>query len=185
MTIRTQSWLSDVDRIDAAVYDAIAATPTPGLDEAMRRLSSAADYSRLSFASAALLAAFGGRKGRRAALSGLQSLAAAALVANAVVKPLGRRRRPQAEAHGVPRARRIRIPGSHSFPSGHTAAAVSFATGAGRVMPSAAVPLYSLAALVGYSRVHTGVHYPGDVLAGAMLGVLFADVVTAARGRER
>jgi undecaprenyl-diphosphatase len=50
-------------------------------------------------------------------------------------------------------------------------------------MPSASIPLYGLASLVGYSRVHTGVHYPGDVLAGALIGVVFADMVGAARDR--
>ena len=62
------------------------------------------------------------------------------------------------------------MPRSALVPSGHTAAAVAFATGSARVMPGAGVPLHVLAALVGYSRVHTGVHYPGDVLAGALLG---------------
>ena len=45
------SWLEEAERIDLAVYAAIAGTPTPQLDNAMRRLSRAADYSRLSLAS--------------------------------------------------------------------------------------------------------------------------------------
>jgi undecaprenyl-diphosphatase len=175
------SWLADLDRIDTAVYDAIARTPTPSLDDAMRRLSSAANYSRLSLIAAAGLAVLGGPRGRRAAISGLESLGATALVANVVIKPLGRRRRPRAQAQEVPSARRVPMPASRSFPSGHTAAAVAFASGAGRVMPGAGVPLYALAALVGYSRVHTGVHYPGDVLAGALTGVVMTDVVGAAQ----
>ena len=44
------------------------------------------------------------------------------------------------------------------------------------MMPLAALPLHVLAATVGYSRVHTGVHYPGDVLAGAVLGAMIADL---------
>jgi undecaprenyl-diphosphatase len=44
-------------------------------------------------------------------------------------------------------------------------------------MPLAAAPLHGLAALVGYSRVHTGVHYPGDVFGGALLGAMVSDVV--------
>jgi undecaprenyl-diphosphatase len=38
------------------------------------------------------------------------------------------------------------------------------------------LPLHSLAAVVGYSRVHTGVHYPGDVVAGALIGAVVADI---------
>ena len=44
--------------------------------------------------------------------------------------------------------------------------------------PAAAVPLRALAALVAYSRVHTGVHYPGDVLAGALIGTALAQLTT-------
>ena len=65
------------------------ARPTPALDRAMSRLSRAADYSRLSLASAALLALAGGRPGRRAAAMGLASLAVTATVVNVAVKPLG------------------------------------------------------------------------------------------------
>ena len=50
-------WWDEVNRLDLAVYAAIAATSTPTLDPAFRRLSRAADYSKLWLASAALLAA--------------------------------------------------------------------------------------------------------------------------------
>jgi undecaprenyl-diphosphatase len=174
------SWLEEAERVDLAVYAAIAGTPTPELDVAMRRLSRAADYSRLSIASGALLAAAGGRRGRRAALTGLASVAATAAIVNLVVKPLGRRPRPDRELREVPAARQVRIPASRSFPSGHTAAATAFAGGVGSVLPVAGAPLHLLAALVAYSRVHTGVHYPADVLAGALLGAITADIVGGA-----
>jgi undecaprenyl-diphosphatase len=47
------AWLVDVERVDVAVYAAIAATPTPELDRAMARLARAADYSRLWLGAAA------------------------------------------------------------------------------------------------------------------------------------
>ena len=49
--------------------------------------------------------------------------------------------------------------------------------------PRPPVPLRALAALVAYSRVHTGVHYPGDVLAGALIGTTLAQVTTHGGGR--
>jgi membrane-associated phospholipid phosphatase len=176
-------WLQDAERIDVALYAAIAQTPTPTLDRAMARLSHAADYSRLSLASAAVLAATGGRRGRRAAANGLASVAVAASVINLAVKPLGHRRRPDRAAEEVPVARQVRMPSSTSFPSGHSAAAFAFATGVGHVLPRAAIPLRGLAALVAYSRVHTGVHYPGDVVAGALMGTTLAQITTHALER--
>jgi membrane-associated phospholipid phosphatase len=177
------SWVEDAERIDLAIYAAIARTPTPALDGAMSRLSRAADYSRLSLASATVLALAGGRVGRRAAGMGLASIGVTATVVNVLVKPLGRRRRPDRLAGDVPLARQVRMPLSRSFPSGHAAAAFAFATGVGHVLPAPALPLHALAALVAYSRVHTGVHYPADVVGGAMLGTALAQVTTRALDR--
>lgn len=170
--------IAEADRIDAALYAAVAATPTPHLDRGMQRLSGLADYSRLSIASGVLLALFGGYRGRRAAAAGLSSVAMTSLVVNLAVKPVARRRRPDRTGQGVPWARQVEMPGSRSFPSGHTASAVAFASGVARVLPSAGLPLRVLAALVGYSRVHTGVHYPGDVVGGAVMGGVLADLTT-------
>ena len=186
-----RSWLLQVAReargLDVAVYAAVADTPTPGLDRVLGRLSDAADYSRLSIASAVVLSVTGGRRGRVAAAMGLASVGVTATVLNLGVKPIVRRRRPDRVAHGVPLARQVRMPSSTAFPSGHSAAAFAFATGVGQALPSAAFPLRALAALVAYSRVHTGVHYPGDVLAGALLGGALAQATTSAldHGRGR
>lgn len=176
-------WLRDAERIDLAVYAAIARTPTPALDAAMTRLTRAADYSQLSLAAAAVLAVAGGRRGRRAARSGLASVGVTAAVANLVLKPLGGRRRPDRVADQVPVARQARMPASTSFPSGHSATAFAFATGVGRVFPAPSIPLQGLAVLVAYSRVHTGVHYPGDVLAGALAGTILARLTAYALDR--
>ncbi len=149
----------------------------------MRRLSSAADHSKLSIAASVVLATAGGRRGRRAAVRGLTAVAATSAVVNLLVKPLGGRRRPDRAGEGVPTARHVEMPTSRSFPSGHSAAAVAFASGAGSELPVASVPLHALAAVVAYSRVHTGVHYPGDVVAGALLGSVIADLTGGAISR--
>jgi undecaprenyl-diphosphatase len=65
-------------------------------------------------------------------------------------------------------------PSSGSFPSGHASAAFACATVIAWASPRLAVPVYVLAALVAWSRVYVGVHYPLDVLGGAVLGVLVA-----------
>ena len=51
-------------------------------------------------------------------------------------------------------------------------------------MPGAAIPLRAMASLVAYSRVHTGVHYPGDALAGALVGTSLAELTGWVRRRR-
>lgn len=62
--------------------------------------------------------------------------------------------------------------GSPAFPSGHTSIAFSAATSLSLSYPKwyIVIPSYSWAASVGYSRMHLGVHYPSDVIVGAMVG---------------
>jgi undecaprenyl-diphosphatase len=153
--------VAEVERLDLACYAAIASTPTPRLDRSMARLSDAADYSRLSLA----------------AVRGVAAIAATSAFVNVAVKPLARRRRPDRVGHEVPEARHVPMPRSRSFPSGHSAAAFAFAAGAGGTMPSVSLPLHALATLVAYSRVHTGVHYPLDVLAGSAIGATIGRLV--------
>jgi membrane-associated phospholipid phosphatase len=173
-----RAWLEDARSVDWAVYSAIALTPTPSLDRQLSTLSHAANYSRLWIASAAVLALLGGRQGRRAALEGLASIAATSAVVNLAVKAVGRRKRPDRARAGVPQARHVAMPMSRSFPSGHSAAAFAFATGVGHRMPVAAVPLHAAAGVVAYSRVHTGVHHPSDVVVGSVVGTALAQLTT-------
>ena len=159
--------LEDMARLDVAVYEAVAATSTPALDEPLRRLSTAANRSALWLAITAGLAVVGGRRGRRAAISGVASILVSSAVVNLPLKALYARERP--DRVGV-LPRHVRMPESSSFPSGHSASGFAFATAVGRELPLLSLPLRVLAAAVAYSRVHTGVHYPGDAIAGSVLG---------------
>jgi membrane-associated phospholipid phosphatase len=181
---RRQSLIDEVVAIDRALYAAVAQTPTPLLDAALPRLARAADFSRLSLASAAMLAWRGGARGRKAAGTGLASVAVSSATVNLVAKRLGRRHRPDRALAEVPTARHVAMPRSASFPSGHTASAVAFASGVASIMPAVGVPLHTLAAVVAYSRVHTGVHYPGDVVAGAVVGSISADLTAGVLARR-
>jgi undecaprenyl-diphosphatase len=63
---------------------------------------------------------------------------------------------------------------THSFPSGHTSTSFAAATMLAILVPRFRVAFFVLATLIGLSRLYNGVHYPTDVLAGALLGVLVA-----------
>ena len=185
MEARRRRVHDEVVQLDVAVYAAIAATPTPALDRGFRRLSRAADHSKLWLSGAVVLAGGGGAAGRRAAVNGLGSIALTSAAVNLVLKPLGRRRRPDRSRHRVPAARHVAMPGSTSLPSGHAASASAFATGVGSAASGAGIPLRAMAALVAYSRVHTGVHYPLDVIAGSIAGSALAPLAVAALDRVR
>lgn len=68
-------------------------------------------------------------------------------------------------------------PGSWSFPSGHTGSSFASAWILSRVWPERAPVFFGLASLVGLSRIYLGAHYPGDVLSGAALGMLFSELI--------
>jgi len=163
-------WLRELGAVDRAVYSAVAATPTPSLDEPLRRLSNAANNSGLWLTIAAGLGVAGGAAGRRAAVRGTVAIGVTSALVNLAVKSAWSRQRPDRAGVGVQRQRNVRMPASTSFPSGHAASGFAFAAAIGRDQPWLGLALRFLAAAVGYSRVHTGVHYPGDVVVGALIG---------------
>ena len=68
----------------------------------------------------------------------------------------------------------VHVPVSDSFPSGHAATSFACAALLAWLTPLPKVPLFALAALIAFSRVYNGVHYPLDVLGGAALGLAIA-----------
>jgi membrane-associated phospholipid phosphatase len=169
--------LAELQALDRAVYVAIADTPTPRLDKSIRHLSDAANYSKIWIAMAACLAVVGGPAGRRAAVTGLVSIGAASAIVNQGVKRVAHRARPDRDTDSLPDAREAKMPESTSFPSGHSASGFAFATAVGTQLPLTGAALRFLAGAVAYSRVHTGVHYPGDVVIGSLVGSSIGGVI--------
>jgi undecaprenyl-diphosphatase len=157
-----------VNDVDRGISRRIAALPPSGVDTVMKELSTAANHSVLWFTVAGALAVRRGAT-RKAARRGVLAIALASATANAVCKPLLPRRRPAAAE--LPAYQKLASPPtSSSFPSGHSASAAAFATAVAMESPRVGLVIAPVAAAVAYSRVHVGVHWTSDVVAGAALG---------------
>ncbi|HEV7870808.1 MAG TPA: phosphatase PAP2 family protein [Modestobacter sp.] len=155
-------------RWDAMLLARVGRLPTTRVDRWLRRLSTFADHGKLWLLIGAVL---GLQRGtfRRAAVRGVGSLALSSALVNVVLKRIFGRVRPNLAAVHDSRALR-RAPHTLSFPSGHSASAAAFAAGVAMESPLAGALVAPVALGVGYSRVHVGVHYPGDVAAGMAVG---------------
>ena len=162
--------LSELGELDEAVYRAVAGSATPTVDNELRMLSTFANHSKIWFAIAGATALLGGRKGRAAALDGVVAIGVTSFVVNQPLKRLLPRARPARDEIVLETNRHVKLPTSPSFPSGHSASAFAFAHAFGRELPWLGLPIRVLAVAVGWSRIHTGVHYPGDVIVGALIG---------------
>ena len=111
-------------------------------------------------------------KTRRIGLAGAFALCCSLLCTNLILKPLVARPRPWLMVEGL-----VNLVNEHdpkSFPSGHTSSAFAAATAFFRTLPGDRKKwkwlVMALAVLMGLSRLYVGVHYPSDVLAGALVG---------------
>ena len=78
----------------------------------------------------------------------------------------------------------MHLPHSNSFPSGHTSTSFACATVLSFFVPRAAPAFYLLALAIGYSRIYVGVHWPLDVLGGAVIGLVTALLLLAVARRR-
>jgi undecaprenyl-diphosphatase len=153
---------------DRALHAFIGGLPETPADRWLRRLSEFANHGKLWLVLGVVLGARPGRL-RRGAVRGVGSLAVSSVLVNVVLKRLFGRVRP--DMTNLRAHRRVRRdPHTLSFPSGHSSSAAAFVTGVAMESPLAGIALAPVALGVGYSRVHVGVHYPGDVVAGMAVG---------------
>jgi membrane-associated phospholipid phosphatase len=138
---------------------------TPPVEISLIQLARAGENGLLWYVIALAGAALD-RRGHRDAYFRAMKIVLATLVANTVVKQTVRRARPVLEAE-LPAL--TPVLSGRSYPSAHTS--TSFA--GARALAAAglpAAPLYAVAVAMGLSRPYLGVHYPSDILAGALLG---------------
>lgn len=98
------------------------------------------------------------------------ALAVDVILCNGIIKPLVARIRPYDINTAVTLI--ISAPTDYSFPSGHTAASFAAVTALGLKKTKWWIPALVLALLIAFSRLYLYVHYPSDVLAGVVIGVL-------------
>ena len=134
------------------------------------------DYWRIPiFLMLLALLIFGGNKGRIVVLLVAIIVTMSDQLSSHVIKPLVGRVRPCFVVEGVRLL--IRQSRSFSFPSSHASNMAAVATLFSVKYPRYKIAFISLAALVAYSRIYVGVHYPADILGGALLGTLCAAIV--------
>ncbi len=160
---------------DVSILLAIQNIKCAFLDVMMAFFSYAGEKGAVWIALSLILLAF--KKTRTVGIAVLCAMAIGLLLGEFGIKIIVCRPRPFVTFPELPM--NIGKPSGYSFPSGHTASSFAAATVIAIRCKKFAVPALLLAALIGFSRLYNCVHYPTDVICGALLGVAIA-VITCA-----
>jgi undecaprenyl-diphosphatase len=147
---------------------------TPGLDRAAAAYATAGESGGMWIA-IALAGAAADRPRRRRWLEAAATVPFT-LAANYAMKRVIARERPNLAGH-EPYGR---VPASHSFPSAHAATSFAGAYRIAALVPRWRRTLMAGAGLMAFTRPYLGVHYPSDVMAGAVVGLLVGWTLEAA-----
>lgn len=156
-----------------AVLDAIQALHTPVLDAFFSTITRLGDAGLFFILLGAALCCF--KKTRTCGICMLASMAVGALVTNVALKPLVARERPCWINDAVTLL--ITSPTDYSFPSGHSQVAFVSAAAIYQNHKKWGIAAYVLAVLIAFSRLYLYVHFPTDVLAGALIGIAAGTLV--------
>lgn len=161
------------DPTDAKILEVVHASESPATSRAMRLVTHLGEHYCIG-AAAGLTATMLVRRGRSDEAWTVVISTGGAMIINTALKAIFQRQRPQNLA------RRIRLPRSHSFPSGHALlSAATYPIVAHHLAEDSSLPV-RLAAhgaatasilAVGFSRIYFGVHFPSDVLGGFTAGL--------------
>lgn len=169
--------ISTFQSIDVGVLMAVQDLRSSALDPLVQTYTSLGNYGVLWLVLSGCLLC-----GERTRLAGVLAIAAMLLGliwTNLILKPLVTRPRPWLHVEGL--VPLIQEWDPNSFPSGHTCAAFASAMIFWRAMPETwtwvKILTVSMAVLMGLSRLYVGVHYPSDILAGALVGFACAEFV--------
>jgi undecaprenyl-diphosphatase len=170
------SWLL---HLDERVFLAINAQGSPGLDIFFTVVTHLGRGVSLALLVVGSMAIFDRRRLRAHAVAMVLSVGIGALAVEGVKWAVDRDRPGRHFARASDRAAvAVRMPAAtllrRSFPSGHAQAAFGTATYVALLYPVLAVPVMVMAALIGLSRIYLGLHFPLDVLVGALFGVFLS-----------
>jgi undecaprenyl-diphosphatase len=162
----------DADRYDDAIMDAVHRIDNPAMNHTMHAITQLGSHWAIGTA-AGVTVLLMLRKGRKHDAWTVAISTGGAMAINTILKNVFQRRRP------VELARKIKLPSSHSFPSGHSLlSAATYPIVVHHLVEKQSLAVQSVAHTfagmiilsVGFSRVYFGVHFPSDVLGGFAAG---------------
>lgn len=115
------------------------------------------------------------KKYRKVGMLCIASLVLSSLIGEVALKNLVQRGRPFTAIEGINLL--VKAPKSFSFPSGHTVSSFAVAIVIGKKIKKFKLPIYILAFSIAFSRLYLYVHYPSDVLVGALIGIISANII--------
>lgn len=162
----------DADRVDEAIMEAVHRIDHPAIHNVLHAATQLGSHVAIGTA-AGVTALMMFKRGRKHDAWTMIVSTGGAMAINTILKNIFRRQRP------IEMARRIKLPKSHSFPSGHSLlSAATYPIVAHHLVERTSLPVQAvvhtavgmIVLSVGFSRVYFGVHFPSDVLGGFAAG---------------